>query len=158
MDNFDFRTHVNEIGRIVIKEMAENYDFHCFGKGGRMSDDLEAIELYFIAYRKGSIKEARGIEVKAIQRLTELINQDKRLHPFFREFPFPTHRVGISLSFLQPDGKQYSDGSLDSVSHIKGILYYTTNDPITNKFVDLHQETFEEAQKIIQSGNENNEK
>jgi len=149
MDEFNFRAHIDDITKIVIKEMAENYNFSCMGEGGRMAHDLEAVELYFVAYRKGTIEEARDIEVKMTQRLTELINQDKKLHPFFREYPFPMHRVGLSLSFLQADGSEYSDGSLTSVSHINGILRYKTNDPKTNKYVLIYQESFEEAKKII---------
>ncbi|HSW87019.1 MAG TPA: hypothetical protein VLG49_05930 [Rhabdochlamydiaceae bacterium] len=120
-----------------------------------MPNDLEAIELCFVAYRKGSVKEAREIEVRATQRLTELINQDKKLYPFLREFPFPTHRVEISLSFRQPDDSYYSDGSLAYTFQVRGILRYKVNNPKTDKFVFLHQEPFEEAQKIIKSDGNN---
>jgi len=151
MEKFDFRGHADDLASKLVQEMQRDYHLHCIGSGGAMSRDLENIELYFIANRKGTIEEARRIEIMSIQRLTESINKDVKLLPYLRKFPF--RGVAISLSFRQPDNKYYSDKSLARVSHVKGILYYETIDPKTDKYILLHKETFEEALKIVQSEN-----
>lgn len=148
-EEFDYRAHADKITQRFIAEMKQEFSLDCDGMGGSMPDDLQSIEVSFVAYRKGSIEEAREIEVKAIQRLTALINEDEKLQPYLRTVPFPTRGIEISLSFDQRNGAFYP--GLSFISHINGILRYKKNDPKTDRFVLIHQESFEEAVKILES-------
>jgi hypothetical protein len=153
MENFNFRAEAKKISNIVIKEMKRDYSLYCDGQGGGMPDNLRSIKVSFVAYRKGSIEEAREIEVKAIQRFIKLINEDEKLRPYLCEFPFPTRGIEVSLSFNQKNGSYYPDNALAFITHINGILYYESRSLAMDKFTPLHQESFEEALKIVQQNN-----
>ena len=144
----DFREEIKKISSVFIQEIENEHQIYCIGEGGHMANDLEGITLSFIAYREGSIEEARKIEVCAIQKLTQLINANKKLRPYLREYPFPTHRVEICLSYKEKDNNYYPN-NLAYISHINGILRYRSQDLSTPKLILLHQETFEEALKIV---------
>lgn len=151
MDNFNFRAEAKKITDIVMHEMEKDYSLYCDGKGGSMPDNLRSIAVSFVAYRKGSIEEAREIEVKAIQRFIKLINEDEKLRPYLCEFPFPSRGIEVSISYNKQDDSFYPIGELAFISHINGIIRYKTYDPKTDQFTLLYQEPYEEASKLVQA-------
>ncbi|HSW87020.1 MAG TPA: hypothetical protein VLG49_05935 [Rhabdochlamydiaceae bacterium] len=153
MNDSELRARIDRNIDPVIEEIEKKYPIHC--KGGTIKDGLYyqrkklcEISISFVAYHQSSIQEAREIVVQIIQKITDLINKDKKLRPYLDTFPFPYEKVYISLYFRQPDNNYYPD--LAHVTSYAGI-HYNSFDSRTSDLKSIYSESFEEAQKIIQN-------
>ncbi len=143
--------YVSEITKSTGAEMQKEFDLVYIGGGGRMPNDVEEIELNFIAYRKGTIKEAREIEVKGTEKLVKKINEHEKLRPYLREYPVKADRAYISVAFRKKDNTRYSDGSVALAFQARNLLVYCHEDPKTENLEDLFEEPYEEALKIVKN-------
>jgi hypothetical protein len=124
-----------------------------------MPYEVEEISLSFRAYRRATIDEARALNVLITDKLVQAINKHEKLKPYLCEYPFPTSRVGISISFYSLLDKPYSDGSVHDVSHIttiattphKNHLIYDSQYAFADQYVTLVEEPYEEAEKIVRA-------
>jgi hypothetical protein len=163
-ENVNYEKYVDEIVRAFTKEMKKKLGLVCIGSGGSMPYDVELIEVDFASYQRASIEEARELEVKATERLLQMINDHKKIKPYLREDPFVSNRTNVSISFYKPNNEYNLDGSVAVVSHVKDKVYYDKAEPTTTKkyateeLVDLYKEPYEESLKIIEKKNEPKDK
>ena len=166
--------YVHEIVNEYIKEMEREHGLHCIGSGGGMPKDVEEVGVMFTIQKKvTSLEEARELEIAAIQKLLDHINNHPKIRPFLREYPFKYDRVRISISFTDKNNEQFTDGSITYMFQAKNNLFYCTSekyiakgyqitDPDTNevytvpdredyKLIDYYDEPYEEAVKKIKS-------
>ncbi len=148
-DDVPYIKYAKEITEPFIAECKKKYDLECIGTGGRFTYNIAQINLHFLAYRKGSIEEARILEVKMIENLLNKINSDDKIKPFLFEYPFKTNNLDISISYQKKDDSNYTDGSVALVFLGKNKLFYCAEDPKTGKLVDLLEEPYEEAKIIV---------
>ncbi len=148
-----YEVYVNEMIRSFGKEMEHEFDLICSGGGGQMPRDVEMIEVSFVAYRKGSIEEARKLEVQGTQKLLKHINNHEKIRPYLREYPFKHNRASVSISFRNPEsGHHYTDGSVVYVSFARNIIFYSGSEIKMEKpgrFVNMtkHKLEFEHDDK-----------
>ena len=137
-----------------------------------MPKRVERISVFFDAYHKASIEEARYLYVELVDQLVDLVNQHPKIGPFLKENPFPSKGAGIFLSFQKGVGDYYLDGSISTISQGRGDkLYYSTaekrkilhqailgldglpegEDEWVEKvqFIDFMEEPYEEAARIV---------
>lgn len=141
--------HVDQVIHEFEKEIAHEFNLVGVGSGGRMPRDVEEITVKFYAYRRATIEEARSLEVAITEKFLKKINEHKQLRPYLREYPFTPNRATISISFCKKDNSRYTDGSVAYVSHIKNSLYYSRADAEKQCLVDLHEEPYEDALKLV---------
>jgi len=164
--------YVNEITKSFTNEIEKEFDLTCIGSGGTMPHNVEKIDLAFVAYRKGTIKEARQLEVIGIERLLKKINEHEKIRPYLSEYPFKYNGVHISISFWGNEGNYCTDGSIVHVSLAHNKIYYdgaelkkktippiihgTTGEVVrpseeieVNEFMTLLEESYEDAVKIV---------
>jgi hypothetical protein len=155
-ENVNYVKYVDEIVRGFSKEMKKDFGLVFIGSGGRMSEDVDAISVRFLAYQRAGIEEARELEVKSTEKLLKMINEHKKIRSYLREYPFVSKRVNVSISFKDPNNRRYVDGSVAVVSNVNGKVYYDKAEPsktdITEELIDMHEETYEEALKIVNEG------
>ncbi len=150
-DTTPYIKYAKEIMNPFIEECEKKYHLDCFGTGGRFADNVAEIDIKFIAFQKGTIEEARILEVKMIEDLLVRINAHEKIRPFLNTYPFDLKNIEISISFRKEDGSCYTDGSIVYVSHIKNNLSYRAEDPKTGQLIGIHKEPYEEALKIVNS-------
>lgn len=114
-----------------------------------MPYDIEGIELGFMAYQRAIVEEARNLEVLVTEAFLQAINSHKKIRPYLREYPFPASRTNVTISFNKPDNRRYSDGSVAYMFHVKNTIFYSAKDPETGKYIDIHEEPYEEARRIV---------
>lgn len=148
----EYLKYVSEVTQQFEKEMKNEYGLLCIGSGGSMPHDVEKIEIHLLSYQKGTIDKARELEVKATEKLTNLINENKKLKPFLREHPFPSNRTVISLAFYDKNNQYYNDGSVSYVFHVRKKIFYRAVDSKTGNFIPLTEEPYEEALRKVQKG------
>jgi hypothetical protein len=139
----------NEIIHAFAKEIGKEYGFICIGSGGGMPHDVEEIFVDFMSYQMVSVDEARKLEVSAIEKLLRIINTHEKIRPFLREFPFKATRTRVSISFHQKDNTYFTNGSVAFVFQAKDKIYYDKAEARTQNLVDLYEEPYETALKIV---------
>jgi hypothetical protein len=132
-----------------ISQSEKQYDLECIGTGGKFAYNVAGINIRFVAYRRGTIEEARRLEVNLIETLLTHINESIEIRPFLSQYPFVANNLDISISFQKKDDSNYSDGSVALSFLAKGNIYYCAEDPKTKKLVDLLVEPYPQAVKIV---------
>lgn len=145
-----YEKYVDEIVLSLSQNAKQDLDLISIGDGGRMPNDIERIDVKFIKCAKASINEARELEVKATEKLVQLINAHEKIRPYLREYPFKANRTAVAISFQKKDGSDYTDGSVAYVTQINNMIYYAGIDPKTLQLYDIAVEPYEEALKKIQ--------
>jgi hypothetical protein len=152
-----YTRYAAEVTSAFLKEMYKEYGFTCGASGGSMPYDVEEILVQLVANRSATIEQARELEVKATERFVQIINAHEKIRPFLREYPFPSARARVSISFREPKKKKKApptNNDVEFVCHAKNRLYYLGHNP-DNPYVgkDIKDEPYEEALKIVQSNN-----
>lgn len=147
-----YTQYAAEVTSTFVKEMRRDYGLECSLSGGQMPHDIEEIEVGLFAYRTVTVEQARELEVKATERLVQIINAHPKIKPFLREYPFPASRTNISIAFRKKTGYiSLTNNDIEFVCHAKNRLYYQVHDP-KNPYVgkDIKDEPYEEALRIVQ--------
>ena len=152
--------YAHEVTNTFLDEVYKKYGFECAATGGGMAYDVEEISVKLIAYRSATIAEARELEVNLTERFVQIINAHEKIKSYLREFPFPSSRVDVSISFRNPK-KTFSPSSKSDVKYVlqaKKRIYYQAENP-DNPYVyrDIKDEPYEEALKIVQKKQKNDE-
>jgi len=173
-NNEDYEVYADEIVKNFAKEMKREYGLQCIGSGGSMPHDVAKIGVMFTIQKKvTSLEEARELEIAAIQKLLNHINNHQKIRPFLREYPFKYDRVRISISFTDENNQRYTDGSIVYMYQAKNKIFYCTakeyidkgyqiTHPRTNevytvpdreatKLMDYYDEPYEKAVKKVKS-------
>ena len=147
-DNTDtYIKYSKEIMETFIKECEKQFNLTFMGTCLGFSYNMA--EINFIAYRKGTLEEARTLEVKMTEALLERVNTHKKIRPLLSEYPFKPANTSISISYQKEDGSNYLDGSIAVAYLEKNNLFYYTANPKTEKLDLLLKEPYGVAVKIV---------
>ena len=97
--------------------------------------------------------EARELEFKMLTLLQKRINENEKIRPFLREYPFPLERIHICLSFYDENNRPWTDGSITFLGYARNKIYYDAYDAEDCSFIDLKDEPIEEAIAILKEQN-----
>lgn len=149
-----YTQYVGEVTSAFLKEVYKEYGFECGSSGGMMPFDVEEISVSLTAYRSATVEQARELEIKTTERFAQIINAHEKIRPFLREYPFPSSRSRVSISFRDPKKKKnsFSDNDVAYVLQAKKRIYYLADNP-DNPYVrkDIKDEPYEEALKIVKA-------
>lgn len=131
------------------KKMQKKNLYAC-GISGR--EDKGKIIDFKVSFQYGRILDipsARSLIVETVLLFVEEINNNKEVHKYLYHYPFTSNDVIVTIL---PDFSILSDKECASSVIVKaylGRINYCVDDGVARPFVDLHQETFEEARKIL---------
>ena len=145
LEKEDYEVYVNQIVKEFAQVMKEDLGLRCIGEGGRMPYDVETIAVDFISYQNASIDQARLLEVKATEKLLQIVNNHEKIRPYLREFPFKFNRADVSIAFRKTDNSRYTDRSVTLVYQAKNKIYYRRYNPLSDQLQPLAEEPYEEA-------------
>ncbi len=144
--------YVNEAVREFEKVAANEFGVFSDGSGASMPFDVDSISVSLTIYKKGVIEEARELIVKLTERFTEIINQNEKLRPYLREYPFAHLRAQVSLSFCDKSGITYQDGSIAHVTNSSSDrIFYLINEPNSYRYKDAYDEPYAKALEIVRA-------
>ena len=149
-----YTRYVAEVTSAFLKEMYKEYGLECEASGGEMPYDVEEISVQLAAYRGATVEQARELEVKTTERFAQIINAHEKIRPFLREYPFPSRRASVSISFRNPKKKKTpsTDNDVEFVFQVRNRIFYQAKNP-NNPYLgkNIKDEPYEEALKIVQS-------
>lgn len=141
--------YVDQIIDSFVKEIHKEYGLVCISTGGQLSQCVDTVSIGFTAYQAATVEEARRLEVILTEKLIKKINTHKNIRPYLGEYPFPSWRVEISVSFYTKSGSYY-ENSISFIYHVRKKIFYNIENPRTEKFHVFYEEPYEEALKIVQ--------
>ncbi len=149
-----YTKYVAEVTSAFLKEVYQEYGFRCGGSGGSMPYDVEKISVSLDANQSATVDQARELVVKLTERFVQIINAHEKIRPFLREYPFPSSRARVMISFSVSKKKinPSSDNEVELVFHAKKRIYYQAHN-YDNPFLgkDIKDEPYEEALKIVKT-------
>jgi hypothetical protein len=148
-----YTQYVAEVTSSFVKKMHKEYGLECGASGGEMPYDVEEISVSLVAYRSATVEEARELEIKTTERFVQIINAHEKIRPFLREYPFPSSRASVAISFEKPRKKTFAiDDNVLFVFQARNRIFYRAKNP-DNPYVPklIKDEPYEEALKIVQS-------
>lgn len=141
------------IGRFAndfVKQITKEYGLRVFATGASFPVKLESISLTFEANYSKDVSSARKLVVEIAHQMIEKMNQDSNLQKYLSNTPATVKNIELTIIFKEEDKGKYP-GPLNCVMIIgvRNKVIFNTLDEKKNRFVNLHRETFEEAEKIV---------
>ena len=130
-------------------EMAKNYKLYCYGYGGKFLKRVDQIDLSFNTVQNLNVAQARKLIIKCSEELLKRINADNDIKPYLSHYPFTEKGISLGVSFDQEDQKRVSSKFVAMVFTVDGNIYYSSYNHNKKKFQDVHEETYQEALKIV---------
>ncbi len=146
------------INQAVVKtygEIEEKYNAQVSSVGVGGAHGLYSISLSFHVKNNFTVDEARYIIEDSAIIFLKNINSNVMLRPYLVEYPFPPSRISVSFFITDETYDPVrTPGELVSVIlHLGEIKYKTVEKAgrvrAADKYIILHQETFEEAKRIV---------
>ena len=135
-----------------IEDMKENYHLKCYAIGGKMPNLVEEIGANFVLVKHTSQEEARKLLTGVTRRLLQMMNQSTELRPHLVEYPFPSKRLKIRISFTTSDHHSYYDGSMQSMTLEKDKITYYKIPPEDELAVQyrLMKKSYQNAERTVE--------
>ncbi len=152
--------YVDEVTNTFLKEVYKKYGFECGATGGGMPHDVEKISVSLDANQTATVEQARELEINLTERFAQIINAHEKIRPFLREYPFPAGRVSVMISFRVSKKKKesFKDDEVELVFQAKNRIFYQAyNYEKPYLGIDIKDEPYEEALKIVQGKQEQND-
>ena len=131
--------------------LAKKYKMQLCGAGGGMPEGIvDMLALSFDLKKALTIDEVRPILVDCIDTYLNVVNTDKELKPYLKNYPFTPKNIEISIFFRAPNGKSINDPYLCVAGSLCGKLIYSTKAE-GQKFGYKSEviESYEDAVKIL---------
>jgi hypothetical protein len=151
----DSRSEIDRVSDRMLCQLAKQMRkkrLIATGSGGGCTIDkkLNDLSMTFIYKKVMSMNEARELIVECTQTLLQLMNVNPDNKKYFERFPAPVDIIVISIL-----GEQCPTNlnCVEVVRILKGKIAYAIDHPISHvaPYLTLREESFEEAQKILES-------
>ena len=139
----------DQVTKITAEKLLHNKNLHLIGTGGCMMNEIENLTMKFDYSKEVDLTTARNLLIVSIQSYLDEINQNEQIRRYLKNYPFTPKNIEIGISIHNPDGSNVSKDKLFYISAYDGILYYYLDGPYHTSRITSHQETYEEALKII---------
>jgi len=150
--NSTVRTEVQKVNQVInqhaLKEQS-NSGIVLMGSGLSYPDKIHSIHVHYRSTDKLKLNQVRKLFIEGVDRLLTLVNDDRELESYLISYPFSPTNVEYIIAFRNQDGSYVSSPDVAFVTNIGGIIHYDSRDPISGELYNIHQETFEEAKKIL---------
>lgn len=138
------------ITKKTAKELKTQKNLCLVGIGGRMMDDIQMMAMSFYYYQEVDLRKARELVLYAINKYLLAINNN-RIRPYLHEYPFTAKNVAIRIWVFKPDRLPPTSEKIHYISAIDGNLSYYSDLPEAHSMRLIHEESYEEALREIDS-------
>lgn len=144
-------TLVHQIRDQFIEDVKRDRHLQVYVTGGGLTRDIDEITIGFASAEHVTIEEAREEFILLAENFLYRLNTWEQIRPYLHNFPATIANLSLKLIFLDRNrqNKLISDGKVAYVFVADGnIVYYTSNSE-TNEPVEIYEEPYEEALRIV---------
>lgn len=138
------------------KRLEQKYNMSISSIGGATKEGLWLLTVTF--NRRGepmTIEEGRRVIIDCIQEYLKDINNDEKLRPYLKVYPFTIDNLDVAIINSAKDGSLVFDPILELITSRQEKIIYRTRDPADKyKYKYTFEETYEEALGIVQKEKE----
>ncbi len=121
-----------------------------FMTGGGLGKNFE-IAVGFECFQKVNISDARKLGVGCALAMLKKYNTNKKFREKTPYYPLNIRDIVILIGFRNEDGKSMKSGYVANMGVSRNKIYYTYCDEKTEKLIKFHEESFEEALRIVEA-------
>ncbi len=148
----NYETIANRITKQVALRLRQEKDLRCSGTGGGMMNNVRMMAISFDFFYEVDIKEARKLLIYANTEYLKTINGSKEIRPYLINYPFTPKDIEIMIWLKEPNGNDISFGKITFLSSYDGVfIYKIATGQGSYSSEKIHQETYEEALKIVEA-------
>jgi hypothetical protein len=141
---------VDRITKSYLKECAKPRHLMLSGYGGAMMNDIQEVFFSFLSLDALNVDEARILYVEMMEEFLQRINCHEKIRPHLHNFPFGIDNIKLDIGFEDSERKITQDGHVALMYIGKNHdLLYRGCDPETEEFYTLHEESYEEAFRLV---------
>lgn len=121
--------------------------------GGSWPTDIHVLDVDFDTNLYVDVPQARKLIVPCIKEFLDQINSDKQIRPYLHDYPSTVKNIGLGISFSnKKTGRCITYPYIAYVFTLKGKIYYNyySNSEAWTPLEDAHEESYEEALRIVQ--------
>lgn len=133
---------------ILVQLAEEKYGLRCSGTGGSMPTDVCSLHLDFDTKQTTSIEEYRKLLIDVAEDFLQIINNNRDILPFLREYPFPISRLDLTINYNKLLNDKFNE-EITRVTCINGKIRYCKEEPPISKYIEILAEPYEEALAIV---------
>jgi hypothetical protein len=128
------------------------------GPGGISDPVIRKVSLELHVYNKANLQEARKLLVKFLTYRLELINARTGPTNYLSHYPFTPYGMRLSIYYRDEEMRKFTDGSIASVNFLsfenpnRTSVQYNAYSQEKQDWVVIHEETYEEAERIVNGG------
>jgi hypothetical protein len=121
------------------------------GSGGQMMGQIQMLALSFDYREPIDIETGRELLIAAVEKFAAEINSNEAIRPYLENYPFGPKNIEIEIYIQDRNGKDFGPKKLSIITARKGLLRYKIHTPDNCALETVHEETFEEAIKRVNS-------
>ncbi len=148
----------NAITAKTAKKLENEKGLIPVGTGGQMMNDIQMMMIGFNYYHVVDIDTARHLLVDSVEEYLSDINASEEVRPYLHEYPFTAQNVEIDIYFYSSDRHKVLTGEIMIAAAKRGKLTYYIDVPEKYDLKAIHEETYEDALKAVNSTHSNNDR
>ena len=121
-----------------------------FVTGGGLKKNFKIV-VGFDCFERMNVSDARRLGVECALKMLEKYNTNKKFREKTPYYPLKTKDIKILIGFLDDKHEFFGDGYVANMGVARGKIYFTYCDKKTGKLIEFHEETFEEALRIVEA-------
>lgn len=134
-----------------ITQLEKTTDLKLVGSGGSMPSDIKNIFLDLEISRDFDIPQARNLYVTVVENLLTHINACRPVRPLLHDFPFTCRNIRLIIGSTEKVTKANPGKKICFMLMGSGNIYYSVYDLGKDDYVEVFEEPYEKALKIVQA-------
>lgn len=159
----EYEEEIDALLADFANDLQEQYGLYRYSIGGNLMNGIQDIGATFDIYQFVTRDEGRQLLLEVSDKLLTTLNNNEKLRPFLKEYPFPASLLKINLRFEQSKYASLPDIRIKNITLNENKITY--NQEITHPLKEgqffrstehavLAIETYPEALKIIEENHQ----
>lgn len=145
----DYESIADKITEKAAKKLKGERGLVLAGTGGQMMNDIQMMSMGFNFYKVVDIDAARQLLIDSVEEYLFEINANKEVRPYLHNYPFTAQNVEVVIYFYNPDGSKVPSDKITIAAAEQGKIIYYVDYPERYTIKSIHEETYENALKIV---------
>jgi hypothetical protein len=150
-DSDDYAEMAYKIRNKVAENLSKRYNMKVIGLGGGMADAVNIVGIHFQIVGPLPKEELRRILVNSVKELLDGLNNDEKIRPYLKKYPFTSEGTNIAIFVVDKDGMDVFHPNIDVAGvYYSGKLHFNTTDRDNRfEYKTEEEESYEEALEIV---------
>lgn len=146
----DYVVQSNQITKEVSDRISKRYNMKVIGVTAGLMNCVNALGLDFHIQGPLSKEQLRIILVDSVEEFLTLLNEDERIRPFLKEYPFPADGIQIAIFVKDKERNSIYYPEITVASVYNGKLFYRSKEKdVISGYKLTEEESYETALKLV---------